>query len=112
MRIVEDGGRNLLMRTARDESGGVLIEVQDSGVGIASENLERIFDAFYTTRPEGMGMGLSICRTIIEAHGGRLWAESNSDKGAIFRFTLRTATADETKALFEGMKSRPLRLDS
>lgn len=97
MRSVEEGGRNLVMRTARDESGSVLVEVKDSGVGVASENLERIFEAFYTTRKEGMGMGLSICRTIIEAHGGRLWVESNGDRGATFRFTLRTATAAETK---------------
>jgi signal transduction histidine kinase len=98
MRSVEGGGRNLLMRTASDESGSVLVEVQDSGVGIASENLDRIFDAFYTTRPEGMGMGLSICRTIVEAHGGRLWAESIKDKGATFRFTLPAVTdAEEPK---------------
>ena len=71
----------------------VLVEVQDSGVGIAPENLERIFEAFYTTRKDGMGMGLSICRTIIEAHGGTLSAESNKDKGTTFRFTLKTATA-------------------
>jgi len=88
MSSVEDRSRNLLIRTARDESRGVLIEVRDSGIGIASENLQRIFDAFYTTRPEGMGMGLSICRTIIESHGGRLWAESNEGRGATFRFTL------------------------
>jgi len=101
MRNVEGEGRNLLIRTARDESGSVLVEVQDSGVGIASENLDRIFDAFYTTRPEGMGMGLSICRTIVEAHGGRLWAESIKDKGATFRFTLPTVAATETKAILE-----------
>ncbi|HSO76646.1 MAG TPA: ATP-binding protein, partial [Blastocatellia bacterium] len=83
-----DADRNLLMSTARDASGGVLVEVRDSGVGIAAENLGRIFDAFYTTKPEGMGMGLSICRTIIEAHGGRLWAESHKNQGATFRFTL------------------------
>jgi signal transduction histidine kinase len=88
MSRVEDRDRSLLVQTARDESGGVLIEVNDSGVGIASEHLAHIFEAFYTTRPEGMGMGLSICRTIIEAHGGRLWAESNGGRGATLRFTL------------------------
>jgi C4-dicarboxylate-specific signal transduction histidine kinase len=92
MTSVEDRERKLLVQTARDKSGDVLIEVRDSGVGIASENLERIFDAFYTTKPDGMGMGLSICRTIIEAHGGRLWAESNDDRGAALRFTLPACT--------------------
>jgi C4-dicarboxylate-specific signal transduction histidine kinase len=101
MSIVEDRERNLFVQTARDESGGVLIEVRDSGVGIASEHLAHIFEAFYTTRPEGMGMGLSICRTIIEAHGGRLWAESIKDKGATLRFTLPTVAATETKSILE-----------
>jgi two-component system sensor kinase FixL len=90
MRCVENADRNLLIRTTREESGRVGVEVQDSGVGIAPENLERVFDAFYTTRKEGMGMGLSICRTIIEAHGGRLWAEANNDKGVTLRFTLQS----------------------
>jgi len=99
MRSVEEGDRNLLIRTTRDDSGGVLVEVRDSGIGIAPENLERIFDAFYTTRKEGMGMGLSICRTIIEAHGGRLWAQSSGDRNATLRFTLRTATPSGTNAL-------------
>ena len=97
MRIKEEGGRNLLMKTRRDGAQGVVVEVEDSGVGIAPEKLERIFETFYTTRPEGMGMGLPICRTIIEAHGGKLWAESNQEKGATFRFTLITASAAETK---------------
>ena len=88
MRSKEEGRRNLLMKTRSDGAEGVVVEVEDSGVGIEPERLERIFEAFYTTRPEGMGMGLSICRTIIEAHGGRLWAESNKDKGATFRFTV------------------------
>jgi C4-dicarboxylate-specific signal transduction histidine kinase len=88
MRNVQDRSRTLLIRTAGYASEGALVEVQDSGRGIAPENLDRIFDAFYTTRPEGMGLGLSICRTIIEAQGGRLWAESSRDKGSTFRFTL------------------------
>jgi len=68
----------------------VIIAVRDSGEGLDSANLERVFDAFYTTKPEGMGMGLAISRTIIESHGGRLWATTNSPKGAVFQFTLST----------------------
>jgi signal transduction histidine kinase len=66
----------------------VLVAVEDSGVGIAPENVDRLFNSFYTTKPSGMGMGLSICRSIIEAHGGKLWAASNSGPGATFQFTL------------------------
>jgi two-component system sensor kinase FixL len=62
--------------------------VRDSGIGLDSQTLDRIFDAFFTTKPEGMGMGLSISRTIIEAHGGRLWATPHDGPGATFQFTL------------------------
>ena len=68
----------------------VLVAVQDSGPGLNPESLDRLFDAFYTTKPQGMGMGLSICRSIIEAHGGRLWATANEGRGATFQFTLPT----------------------
>jgi signal transduction histidine kinase len=64
------------------------VAVGDSGQGIDPPNLERVFDAFYTTKPSGMGMGLSICRSIVEAHEGRLWAEANEPRGTVFRFTL------------------------
>ena len=66
----------------------MLVAVQDSGPGLAPANLERLFEAFYTTKPGGMGMGLSICRSIIEAHGGRMWVSANVPQGAIFQFTL------------------------
>jgi C4-dicarboxylate-specific signal transduction histidine kinase len=88
MSAVTGRSRHLLVRTRRDESGGVMVSVQDSGTGIEAQNIARLFDAFYTTKASGMGMGLSISRSIIEAHGGRLWAEANSGDGATFQFTL------------------------
>jgi signal transduction histidine kinase len=85
---VSEGTRELQIRTETDASGGVLVAVQDSGPGLPSESLDRLFDAFYTTKPDGLGMGLSICWSIIEAHEGRLWATPNAPRGAIFQFTL------------------------
>ena len=82
------GARELLISTAEDKSNGVLVAVRDSGPGLDPESLERLFDPFYTTKPGGMGMGLSICRSIIEAHGGRLWATANVPQGAAFQFTV------------------------
>ena len=80
--------RELSIRSQRNEAGRVLIEVADSGHGIGSNNLEQLFKAFFTTKPAGMGMGLSICRSIIEAHGGNVWATDNTPSGAVFHFTL------------------------
>jgi C4-dicarboxylate-specific signal transduction histidine kinase len=80
--------RELLISTAQAESDSVVIAVQDSGPGLDPASLDRIFDAFYTTKPSGLGMGLSICRSIIEAHGGRLWAIAREPHGAIFSFKL------------------------
>ena len=71
--------------------GGVLVQVRDSGPGIDSEKVERVFEPFYTTKTSGVGMGLSICRSIINGHGGRLWAEANEPRGAVFQFTLPPA---------------------
>jgi PAS domain S-box-containing protein len=88
MRGVGDGARELLVRTRPAEAGGVLVAVQDTGPGLDPAKLERLFEAFYTTKPGGLGMGLSICRSIIEAHGGRLWAEANEPRGAMFQFTV------------------------
>jgi signal transduction histidine kinase len=76
-----------LISTKQDHTG-VLVAVRDSGPGIDPEHLERVFEAFYTTKSSGVGMGLSICRSIIDAHGGRLWAEANEPLGAVFQFTL------------------------
>ena len=88
MASVTDRPRELVIRSRRQEDGQVLIEVQDSGIGIDPENVNRLFNAFFTTKPNGMGMGLSICRSIIEAHGGRIWASRNAGPGATFQFTL------------------------
>jgi len=82
------GPRNLLVRAEKDPSDGVLLTFSDTGAGFDSEEAEHIFNAFYTTKPEGMGMGLAISRSIIEAHGGRMWASGNAPRGAKFQFTL------------------------
>ena len=87
MGSVEVKPRDLLISTEQDHTG-VLVAVRDSGPGLDPSHLERVFDAFYTTKASGTGMGLSICRSIINAHGGRLWAEANEPRGAIFQFTL------------------------
>jgi signal transduction histidine kinase len=87
MSSVPEGSRELLISTAKDVSG-VLVAVRDSGPGLVPESFERLFDAFYTTKADGMGMGLSICRSIVEAHGGRIWASRDFGQGATFQFTL------------------------
>ena len=91
MGSIEEGVRELLITTKQHEAGGVVVAVRDSGPGINPEHLDRVFDAFYTTKSSGLGMGLSICRSIIEAHGGRLWADANEPRGAVFQFTLPSA---------------------
>jgi PAS domain S-box-containing protein len=93
---VGDGARELQISTGTAESEGVLVTVRDSGPGLAPSSLERLFDAFYTTKADGMGMGLSICRSIIEAHGGRLWASANLPRGAVFQFTAPAYAGKET----------------
>ncbi len=88
MSTVEDRERDLLISTQPGEGDEVCVAVQDSGIGLDPKNVERIFDAFHTTKPGGLGMGLSISRSIVESHGGRLWAVSNNGPGATFQFTL------------------------
>lgn len=95
MNTIKDRERVLRIRTARQNPDGVLVAMQDSGIGLAPAQFERIFEAFYTTKQEGLGMGLSISRSIIEAHGGCLSATPNEGSGATFRFTL-PADAGET----------------
>ncbi|MFL6332009.1 MAG: response regulator [Pyrinomonadaceae bacterium] len=92
MSAVVETARELTVETgADDEGGGVLVSVRDGGPGLRPGDAEKVFGTFYTTKPEGMGMGLSISRSIIRSHGGRLWAEANEGEGACFRFTLPPA---------------------
>jgi signal transduction histidine kinase len=81
--------RKMQARVFAGDYGSALDAVSDSGIGIASDQADRIFDAFFTTKPRGSGMGLSISRTIVESHGGRLWASANTTRGTTFQFTLR-----------------------
>jgi len=88
MRAITDRTRELLIRSQQYDTDTVLVAVQDAGIGLDPQQMARLFDAFFTTKPEGMGLGLSISRTIIEAHGGHLWATPNADHGATMQFTL------------------------
>ena len=83
-----NGARRLVVRTKSIDGSSVLVEVQDSGTGIGPEKIESIFDPFVTTKPDGLGMGLSLCRSIVERHGGKIWAANNLDRGATFSITL------------------------
>ena len=94
MSSVEKGARELSISTNQGPASDILVAVQDSGPGIDPQHLDRVFAPFYTTKTSGIGMGLSICRSIIAAHGGRLWAEANRPRGAIFQFTLPAGLED------------------
>jgi PAS domain S-box-containing protein len=88
MNEVGEGARDLQISTGRDSANDLLVTVQDSGPGLTQAALANVFEPFYTTKPTGLGVGLSICRSIIEAHGGQLWASANVPRGAVFQFTL------------------------
>jgi signal transduction histidine kinase len=88
MQSTTDRPRELVIRSGQDDAHGVLVSVTDCGIGISAEYADRLFDPFFTTKSSGMGMGLSICRSIVEAHGGRLWATANVPHGTTFQFTL------------------------
>jgi PAS domain S-box-containing protein len=88
MSVVSEGARELLISTGKDASGGVLVAVRDSGPVLNPESVARLFDAFYTTKPSGMGVGLSICRSIVEAHGGRIWASVTAAPGTVLQCIL------------------------
>jgi signal transduction histidine kinase len=96
----KDEPRVLCVKSDVHDSGGIKVSVADTGIGIGSHDIERIFNPLYTTKPDGMGMGLSICRSIIEAHDGRLWVVPNKPEGAVFQFTLAIdgASAGATRA--------------
>src|SRR5262249_11526776 len=83
-----NGGHRELLIETQTEADCVRVAVRDLGPGLAQPDLERVFEAFYTTKSSGLGMGLSICRSIVEAHGGRLWATANVPNGAVFQFTV------------------------
>jgi signal transduction histidine kinase len=89
MESIADRPRELLIRSGRDDTGKLILSITDSGIGISAESANRLFNAFFTTKSSGLGMGLSICRSIVEAHGGRMSASSNeAAPGATFQFIL------------------------
>jgi C4-dicarboxylate-specific signal transduction histidine kinase len=90
---VKDRPHVLQIQTSADQADAVCVTVRDSGAGLSPDHIERLFDAFYSTKANGMGMGLSISRSIVQAHQGRLWAEANSGPGAAFKFTLPLSDA-------------------
>jgi C4-dicarboxylate-specific signal transduction histidine kinase len=95
MQSLTDRPRELVIRTQQDEANQIVVSVKDCGIGIAAENADRLFNAFFTTKASGMGMGLSICRSIVDAHGGRLSASGNAGPGAMFQFSLPLHPEDE-----------------
>jgi PAS domain S-box-containing protein len=106
-----DGPRELLISTEQRETNG-LVSVRDSGPGIDPERLERVFEAFYTTKSNGVGIGLSICRSIIDAHGGRLWIEANKPRGTTFQFTVPSAANELSSSPRSPHQTRELHEDS
>jgi signal transduction histidine kinase len=103
---VSEGTRELLVGTGQDASREVLVAVQDSGPGPSPEGFDRLFDPFYTTKADGMGMGLSICRSIVETHGGRVWASRTGDRGVTVQFTLPVGDSAQREATLAGPGQR------
>jgi two-component system sensor kinase FixL len=105
LQSVSAGGRELVVRSQRSDADGVIVSVRDNGSGIALSVLPRVFEPFFTSKPDGMGMGLPICRSIVESHGGRIWAENNPDRGATFQFALPIAEEERDEGRGEGGSS-------
>jgi PAS domain S-box-containing protein len=99
---VGEGARELLVSTGGDPSNGVVVSLRDSGPGLDPKSLDRLFEAFYTTKAQGLGLGLAISRSIIEAHGGRMWAGANEPRGAVFQFTLPLQRDETASAEYVG----------
>jgi signal transduction histidine kinase len=93
MAAAKDGARVLSVRSEVDEGGSVIVSVADTGTGIGSQEIKQIFNPLFTTKPDGMGMGLSICRSIVEGHGGQLWVAPNKPEGTVFQFSLPSGDA-------------------
>ena len=94
MKETPSGKREVVLRAQTNGAGTVEVSIRDHGTGLPRDGLARIFDPFYTTKRDGLGMGLSISRSIVETHGGQLWAENNSDRGATFYFTIPAITGE------------------
>jgi signal transduction histidine kinase len=92
MASVDEGGRELSITSEVGKESRILVAVRDTGPGLDAEHLDRIFKPFYTTKASGIGMGLSICRSIVDAHDGQLWAEANRPRGSVFYFSLPIAS--------------------
>jgi len=97
MNAVNDRPREIMIRTARDEGDRVYLSVRDAGVGFEPQGMDKLFDAFYTTKPDGMGIGLSVSRSIIESHHGRLWVVPNDGPGVTFAFSIPIARQDNAE---------------
>ena len=107
MKTVDDRARELLIRTEQDDSDWVRLSVKDAGVGFTSQAMDRLFEAFYTTKPDGMGIGLSVSRSIIEAHQGRLWAAANDGPGATFSFAIPCAVDSQAGSETQVQRTTP-----
>ena len=99
--MIADRVRIMIIRSMPHEDNDILVAVEDVGTGVDPEDLDQLFSPFYTTKSDGMGIGLSVCRSIIEAHGGRVWASPNAGPGMTFQFTVAVRQWNAEPALHE-----------